>query len=77
MECRDVDDYFCGGLCQSEPVIPMDVARHLLQCEVCRTLYHRLRSACHRVEVPAELQSRILWMIRTSLTQEAAKVQRE
>jgi len=71
MECRDVDDYFCDGLCQSEAVIPMDVARHLLRCEVCRALYHRLRSA-RRVQVPAELQSRILWMIRTSLSIDSA-----
>jgi hypothetical protein len=77
MECRDLDDYFCGGLCQSEAVIPMDVARHLLRCEVCRALYHRLRSGCRGVEVKAELQSRILWKIRTSLTQETAKGHRE
>jgi hypothetical protein len=77
MECRDVDDYLCGGLCQSGAVIPMDVARHLLQCEACHALYHRLRSVCQRVDVPARLQNRILWMIRMSLMQEAAKGQRE
>jgi hypothetical protein len=70
MECRDVDDYF-WSLCRSEAVIPIDVASHLLQCEACHLLYQRLRPACGRVEVPEELKSRILTLIRTSLRQEA------
>lgn len=77
MECRDVDDYFCGGLCQAKAVIPMDVARQLLQCEACHALYQRLRPACRRVEVPAELQSRILELIQTSLRREATRGHRK
>jgi hypothetical protein len=77
MECRDVDDYFCDGLCQSGAVIPMDVARHLIQCEACHALYQRLRPACRRVRVPPELQSRILGLIQTSLRLDTAHGRRK
>ena len=72
VQCRDIDEYFLAHSL-GEDIVPIDAARHLLNCEVCRALYRRLRSACHTPEVPERLRNRVLSMIRSSLMDQSAQ----
>jgi hypothetical protein len=71
MRCWDIDEFLLAGFPNRGEVVPIDVGRHLLQCESCRFLYRSvrfgyssLRLANPETRVSPALRNRVLSMLR-------------